>query len=206
MKRHITPKVTTKMMLFYFILLVIDVTVYFVADWVLNLILNDPCSFVWVGDIKLWVRPQFFLFVSTWKFRLYFSLIVTAVPSVIVIKILVLEIILFVVVLKRSADMRKPFIAEKEQIDSINFTRHTLCIFAFSVKHVITSGPRTIMEMMFEFSLLNNHRLYNHLIVGFDMVLAINHSTNMFVYLIINPKFREELRNIFLLKRRTNIT
>ena len=206
MKRHITPKVTTKMILVYLLLLVIDVIVYFVADWVLDLILNDPCSFMRVGDIKLWVRPQFYLFVSTWKFRLYFSLIVTAVPSVIVIKILVLEIILFVVVLKRSADMRKPLIAEKEQIDSIDFTRYTLCIFAFSVKHVITSGPRTIVEMMFECSLLINHRLYHNLIVGFDMLLAINHSTNIFVYLIINPKCREQLRNIMMLKRRTNIT
>ena len=206
MKRHITPKVFTKMILVYLLLLVIDVTVYFVANWVLNLILNDPCSFMSVGDIEIWVRPQFYLFLSTWKFRLYFSLIVTAVPSVIVIKILVLEIILFVVILKRSADMRKPLKAEKEQIDSINFTRHILCIFAFCVKYVITSGPRTIVEMMFEFSLFNNHRLYHNLILGFDMLLAINHSTNIFVYLIINPNFREELRNIFLLKRRIDIT
>ena len=206
MKRHITSKVTTKMILVYLLLLVIDVTVYFVADWVLNLILNDPCTFMSVGDIEIWVRPQFYLFVSTWNFRFYFSLIVTAVPSVIVIKILVIESILFVVVLKRSADMRKPLIAEKEQIDSINCTRNILCIFTFCVKHVITSGPRTIVEMMFECSLLNNHRLYHYLIVGFDMLLAINHSTNIFVYLIINPKFREELRNIFLLKRRIDIT
>ena len=206
MKRHITPKVTTKMILVYLLLLVIDVTVYFVVDWVLDLILNDPCTFVSVGDMEIWVRPQLYLFVSTWSFRFCFSLIVTSVPSVIVIKILVIEIILFVVVLKRSADMRKPLIAEKEQIDSINFTRYTLCIFAFSVKHVITSGPRTIVEMMLECSLLNNHRLYYNLIVVFDMLLAINHSTNIFVYLIINPKCREELRNILLLKRRTNIT
>ena len=80
----------------------------------------------------------------------YVSLIWTTVPSVIVIIMLVLEIILFAVVLERSVDFRRSLIAEKEQIDSFNFTRLTLCIFAVFVKHVFTSGQTMIV---FEFNL-----------------------------------------------------
>ena len=209
MTRQITPKVTTGMILVYLLLLVIDMIVYFVADWVLFYILDDPCSNYY--DYKkgrwVWSVTASILIDLALYFPKYVSLIFTAVPSGIVFIILVLEIILFAVVLKRSADLRKPLMDDKEQIDSVNFTRLSFCICLVAVKHVFTSGRSTIVEMMFQFKLWNFYRIYykycRHI---FDIVLGINHSTNIFVYLIINPKFRKQFRDIFLLKRDAKVT
>ena len=209
MTRQITPKVTTGMILVYLLLLVIDIIVYFVADWVLFYISDDPCSIHYDkrNGRWVWTVTASILFDLALYFQKYVSLIFTAVPSGIVLIMLVLEIILFAVVLKRSADLRKPLMADKEQIDSFNFTRLSFCICLVAVKHVFTSGRSTVVEMMFQFKLWSVYRIYDkycrHI---FDIVLAINHSTNMFVYLIINPKFRKQFRDICLLKSDTKVT
>ena len=100
-------------------------------------------------------------------------------PSKVVFIILVLENILFAVVLKRCADLRKPLVADKEQIDEVNFTRLIFFICLVAVKHVIIAGPSTIVDMMFQFKLWNFYRIYykycRHI---FDnILLAINHSS-----------------------------
>ena len=109
--------------------------------------------------------------------------------------------IAFAVVLIRSMNLRTPLVAEKEEVDSVNFTRLTISISAVCIKHVFTAGTMTIVEMMFELNLRGNRFLYSkyfrHI---FKTLLAINYSTNIFVYFVIDPKFRKEFRYIFFLK------
>ena len=94
------------MILVYLLLLVIDMIVYFVADYVMLYIWDDPCSNYY--DYKkgrwVWSVTASILLELAYHFQEYVSLIFTAVPSGIVFIMLVLEIILFAVVLKRSAD------------------------------------------------------------------------------------------------------
>ena len=208
MKRHITPKVIVRMILAYLFLVIIDMIIFFIIDELIQYIYNDPCLYYFDYKKYRWVlnRTYWKLYVLALKFRYYVPLILTTVPSAIVFVMLVLETIAFAVVLKRGADLGKLFITEKDLIDSANFTRLTLCMFAVCIKHVFTYGPTMAIELAFGFNLQFKLVVYFQCCANVgDILLAINYSTNIFLYLVINSKFRTEFRNIFLLNAQNKL-
>ena len=203
MTRHITPKVTVIALLVYFLLLVLDLLVWFLADEAINHIFNDPCAFYYDYYEYNWVSSitSETLMDLAYEVRHYVSLIFTTAPNVIVFAMLVVGAVVFVIVLKRRADLRKPLKADKDVVDSAKFTRLTLVIFAVCVKYIVTSGPRTIDKMLTDFSVkFDTSGFYKYFVHASFILLAINHSTNIFLYLVINSKFRKEFRNIFCSK------
>ena len=209
-KRHMTPKVTTSLILGYSLLLVIGTILYSVADWVIYYLLRDPCLFYYeyyFGEKLRFMNPTSMKLMSiARRIANNIILVLTTVPNVIVLVMLVVGTILFAVILKRCGNLRKSLVAKKEKIDSANFTTLTPCIFALCVKHIFAFGPRTFENILWHFIIFDQSIYFNYCIHVSNILRAINQSTNIFVYLFIDVKFRIEFRNIFMFKGCTKLT
>ena len=96
-KRHICLKVTTAVMLAYFLLLVKDVTGWFLTDWVIDFISTDPCTryYDYTEGRLVWNDKSLKLYILAWYFQYYAPLILKAASCVIVFAILALQSQLF---------------------------------------------------------------------------------------------------------------
>ena len=123
------------------------------------------------------------------------------VPNVFFYAMLVLGTTLFIFVFKRTVHRRKSPPTKHKQDNKLYNVNLAQCVLALCLVHIFASGPNTIQRMFNNFSIkLGQNKYYKYYEHASYIFLAINHSTNIAIYLVTNSKFRKICYKICLLK------
>ena len=210
-KRIFTRKLTIGLILGYVPIQALGVACQFVADAYWSEVESDPISYQEDGYYwELTPCAQRRKEIAS-KVKWYTSAIVTACPNVIMYALLLLGTTLFVIVFRKGIVARKSLTAKREQIESSRERRLMQSVLVVCIIFILTSGLRSVARMLRYFSeaggrsgLLNDIVNFTHN-SSFSFVVfflqAINHCFNIFVYLLMNSKFRRSYCKMFCLKR-----
>ena len=120
---------------------------------------------------------------------------------------------LFLVIFKRSIQVKKLLTAKKKNSDSAKGTKHMQHVFIVCTIYILTCGPRTIERTIngiisSKIYFTRGRSLYEDNIqipsyaeYVFLVMQAINHTFNNFVYLAIDQTFRKLFYRMFMLNR-----
>ena len=192
------------MILGFMVLMVLGLAVKFVAGEYPSIVYNDQASYRYgyfsLSDCSVKKIALAYLI------ELYSNAIISVCP-VIMFALLLLGTALFVIVFKRSIQLRKSLTANKNQKDSTKERRLMKCILLVCIVYIITSGPISIQRMCDYFFTvarkdisISSIVISGYFFVPVHILKSINHCFNIFVYLPMNSKFRTIFCQMFCLK------
>ena len=192
-KRIITPKVTTFIILGYLVLQGAAVVV--------------PASLLaithfsrWPANLSVGLKNQlqsrrYFAH----NFRGYVELIASTLLNMILYGIIIIETILLIMFFKRNIKSRSSLISTKNEMNSAKENRLVKSVIGVCVFFIVTSCPRNIERLcgLWPDLLVTYSRHIRSLLItlfGLNQLLdGINHSFNVFVYMAVNSRFRSSL-------------
>ena len=129
------------------------------------------------------------------------------IPNIFLYGVIILATILLIILFQRSNRRRKILIAKHKSDDSAKETKVYKAVIWVCVLYIFTAGPNNVFRMLLYLGLLvkleNGHNmiLTSMYCQHFVMVIhSLNHSTNIFVYLSVNSRFRKQFCKTFLFK------
>ena len=128
-------------------------------------------------------------------------------PNPILYGIIVVATILLIIAFKRSIREKKSLTGKTKAINSAKEKRLVPSVIAVCVIYIFTAGPRQMLFIigLFDLRFINRGPYYIYAMVLFILLLAVNHSINIFVYLTMNSKFRGRFKVLFGFTRQCTI-
>ena len=130
------------------------------------------------------------------------------IPNIFLYGVIILATILLIILFQRSNRRRKVLTAKHKSDESAKETKVYKAVIGICVLYIFTAGPNNVFRMMLYLNLLRK------IIYSDEMALAsmycqhvvkvmhsLNHTTNIFVYLSVNPRFRKQFCKTFLFKK-----
>ena len=197
-KRIITLRISTKTILGYLPIQVTAITVFIGIHVAQDSILSDPCSYVTEELVPHLTGYSQLVMIFTGQVQEYVLKVAIHVPNVFFYAMLVLGTTLFIFVFTRTVHGRGSPTTKHKQNNDVSLAQ---CVLALCLVHIFASGPRTVERMFNDFSIkLGQNKYYKYYVYASYILLAINHSINIAIYLVTNSKFREICCKICLLK------
>ena len=194
------------MILGFMVLMVLGLAVKFVADVYPSIVYNDQASYRYGFFLHRLIKCSLKKLAIADLIKLCSSAIISACP-VIMFALLLLGTTLFVIVFKRSIQLRKSLTANKNQKDSTKERRLMKGILLVCIIYIITSGPISIQRMCdYFFTIARKDISISSIVISgyfyipVHILKSINHCFNIFVYLPMNSKFRRIFCQMFCLK------
>ena len=129
------------------------------------------------------------------------------VVNILLYGVIIIETALLVILFQRSIRRRKNLVAKKKPEDSVKETKVFQSVIAVCAIYIVTSCPRTINLIFSYLGILGvlftpGYRavIYMYYRDVADVLLSLNHSINIFVYITVNSRFRKILSKLFLCK------
>ena len=128
------------------------------------------------------------------------------IPNIFLYGVIMLATILLIILFQRSNRRRKILLAKHKSTESAKETKVYKAVIGVCVLYIITAGPNNVFRMMLYLGVFAKHTqqvlLTNVYCRDFVMVIhSLNHSTNIFVYLSVNSRFRKQFCKTFLFKK-----
>ena len=179
------------------------ITVFIGMHVAQDTIISDYCSYVPELFGPHLTRYALLELKFTGQVQEFFLKIGIHVPNVFFYAMLVLGTTLFIFIFKRTVHGRGSPTTKHKQNNDVSLAQ---CVLALCLVHIFASGPRTVERMFNDFSIkLGQNKYYKYYVYASYILLAINHSTNIAIYLVTNSKFREIFCKICFLKFNTKI-
>ena len=170
-------------------------TAYFIGYHLLVVMTSDPTVYNQFGRATACATKSFY---SINAVRKVFPVVVNIIPNMIAYALSFVGTTLFLVIFKRSIQVRKSLTAKKKNSDSATETKLMQKVFIVCIIYILTCGPRTIERTISgiistKIYLTRSRSLYEDNIqipsyakYVFLVMQAINDTFNNFVYLAIN--------------------
>ena len=196
MKRIVTPKVTTLLILGYFVLqltaLLTANTFRAVGHEIFPIPRNTSKEIV----EQLFRRMTLYSYI----YRII-QQISNNIFTVILYGTIVVETVLLIFFFKVNMKSRASLVSSKNEKNLAKENRLIKSVIGVCVFYIVTSSPRNLdqlMAMMPYSFLLYSLRNFIVVLYGLYPVLdGINHSFNLFIYIAVNPRFRVSLARLF---------
>ena len=212
-KRMITPKRTTGMVLGYLVYLVMTTLAFSTIAWWRRVISSDRSNYHIVRYDKETNRSYYRMLPDVSKKYLQLEhvqytgrLIMLNMVNPILYGTILIATILLIVAFKKSIQVRKSLTDKTKAGNSAKEKRLVQSVIAVFVIFIVTSGPKNLVKLMDivgQFWLnYNSWRrslgfIYAEYIDELAIfVEAVNHSINIFVYLSMNSKFRGRFKGL----------
>ena len=127
------------------------------------------------------------------------------IPNILLYGVIMLATILLIILFQRSNRRRKILIAKHQSGELAKETKVYKAVIGVCVLYIITAGPNNVFRMMLYLGVFSKQTqqvlLTNVYCQHFVMVInSLNHTTNIFVYLSVNSRFRKQFCKTFLFK------
>ena len=217
-KRMITPKRTTGMVLGYLVYLVMTTLAFSIIAWWRRVIKYDLSNYHIVRYDTETNRSYYRMLPDVFKKYLQLRhvqytgrLVMLNMVNPILYGTILIGTILLIVAFKRSIQVRKSLTDKTKAGNSAKEKRLVQSVIAVCVIFIVTSCPKNLVKLMdivdqFWLNYNNWWRrslgfLYTEYIDELAIfVEAVNHSINIFVYLLMNSKFRGRFKGLVGLK------
>ena len=114
--------------------------------------------------------------------------------------LVILETILLIIFFKRSVRDRKAMLGDKKPNDTVKEKRLIQSVIAVCAIYIVTAFPKTLLRMQKTLK-LSPYLEYTTIQRSLELFDLINHSVNIFVYLIMNRRFKDKFVALFCSKR-----
>ena len=208
-KQIITPKRTTGVILGYLIYLVMTTLALNLLTWWRHLITTDRSNYnrsyhkQWNMYISKMLPDVQSKWMTITKIEDFGRMAMVKMPNPILYGIITIATILLIIAFKRSIRERKSLAGKTKASNPAKGQRLVQSVIAVCVIFIATSSPKNIMSLLDAVSpgwFYNIH--YGLYITNLgDLLEAINHSCNIFVYLSMNSKFIGRFKGLFGLRR-----
>ena len=204
-KRIITPKRTTGVILGYWIYVVITILAFNVVKWWRLHVYGDLSNFI-IMYHKEWNVSYYMMLpnISRKSTKLqnidfYGRLVMVKMTNQILYGTIAIATILLILAFKRSVRERKSLTGKTKTSYSAREKRLVQSVIAVCVIFILTSSPMNIMriEEVISDKWDNNFFLFPYVNRVSSLLESFNHSINIFVYLSSNSKFRGRFKGLF---------
>ena len=204
-KRIVTPKRTTGVILGYWIYVVMTTLAMNVISWWRHTVTSDLSNYIIMYD-KEWNRSFSTMLpdVSRKVIKLqsivfYGRLVMVKMINQILYGTIAIATILLIISFKRSVRERKSLTGKTKTSHSAREKRLVQSVIAVCVIFILTSSPINIIRIE---HVIGDKWYYNYFLFPYVervsyLLEAFNHSINIFVYLSINSKFRCRFKGLF---------
>ena len=204
-KRIITQKRTTGVILGYWIYVVLTTLALNVISWWLHTVTSDLSNYVhnynkeWNISIYTMLPNVTKTYIIFQNIDFYGRLVMVKMTNQIIYGTIAIATILLIMAFKRSVRERKSLTGRTKTSDSAREKRLVQSVIAVCVIFIVTSSPINIIriEEVISDKWSYNFFLFPYVNLVSDLLEAFNHSINIFVYLSINSKFRGRFKGLF---------
>ena len=211
-KRMITPKRTTGMVLGYLVYVVMTALAFNIISWWQHVILFDRSNYHIVGYDTETNRSYYGMLPDVSK-KFFQMIRIEEIGRLVMLKMvnpilygtILIGTILLIVAFKRSIQVRKSLTDKTKAGNSAKEKRLVQSVIAVCIIFIVTSGPKNLVKLMntvgkywLKYSWWRRigsiYAAYIDELAIF--VEAVNHSINIFVYLSMNSKFRGRFKGL----------
>ena len=204
-KRIVTPKRTTGVILGYWIYVVLTTLALNVINWWRRTVTSDLSNYIIMYD-KEWNRSFYTMlpdvrrkYIKFFYIDHYGRLVMLNLINPLLYCTIAIATILLIMAFKRSVRERKSLTGKTKTSLSAREKRLVQSVIAVCVIFILTSSPINIMriEEVISDKWSYNYSLFLYVERVSYLLEAFNHSINIFVYLSINSKFRGRFKGLF---------